>query len=76
MWSVYEGLEGPLGSAGAYFRSGIVAHVLANLHAKKGKSFTPADFMPREKAHKREAPQDMLKKLMGLAMVHGEMNKG
>lgn len=50
-WMAFDRLE-PIGGPGADFRAGIVASTVANVaRGKRGKAFSPADFMP---AHRRE----------------------
>lgn len=45
-WKGYYLLE-PWGEWRADLRSGIVACVVANAHARKGNSYRPSDFMPK-----------------------------
>jgi hypothetical protein len=45
-WAAYYQLD-PFGSARGDIQAGVVASTMANIHAKKGHTFTPADFLPR-----------------------------
>lgn len=46
-WQAYCTVE-PFGPPAEFFRAGIVAAMLANVHRKKNqKPFTPEDFMPK-----------------------------
>lgn len=44
-WAAFYQIE-PFGEYREDLRAGIVASTLANIHAKKGHSFKPKDFMP------------------------------
>jgi hypothetical protein len=44
-WAAYYQLD-PFGSHRGDLSAAIVASTMANIHAKKGHRFTPADFMP------------------------------
>lgn len=45
-WQAYCALE-PFGPEAEYWRAGLIASILANVHRKKNqKPFTPEDFMP------------------------------
>lgn len=45
-WAAYYQLD-PFGSYRADLQAGVVASTMANIHAKKGHTFGPSDFMPR-----------------------------
>jgi uncharacterized protein DUF4035 len=45
-WAAYYSLD-PFGAKRGDMQAAIVASTMANIHAKKGHRFTPADFMPR-----------------------------
>lgn len=47
-----------------YYQSALICAVLCNINRdpKKGKTFSPADFMPTKEA-KKQSPQDMLSKI-------------
>ena len=45
-WAAYYQID-PFGSHRADIQAGVVASTMANIHAKRGHSFTPADFIPR-----------------------------
>ena len=45
-WAAYYQLD-PFGSYRADLQAGVVASTMANIHAKKGHTFGPADFIPR-----------------------------
>lgn len=45
-WMAFYHLQ-PFGLYREDLRAAIVANVMANIHAKKGHSFTPKDFMPK-----------------------------
>lgn len=54
-WMAYYSIE-PWGEQPAYLRAGVVASTMANvMRGKKGRSFTPDEFMPKEP--KRPAPK-------------------
>ena len=56
-WVAYAELE-PFGEERADLRSGIVASVIANVNRdpKKGKAYSPSDFIPKFGAEKKVAP--------------------
>jgi hypothetical protein len=45
-WAAYYQID-PFGSHRADIQAGVVASTMANIHAKRGHSFTPADFIPQ-----------------------------
>ena len=45
-WAAYYQLD-PFGSHRADIQAGVVASTMANIHAKRGHSFTPTDFIPQ-----------------------------
>lgn len=53
-WMAYDRIE-PFGDERADLRSAIVASTFANIHARKGKSFAPVDFMPFTEKPKEQA---------------------
>ena len=69
-WAAYYQLE-PFGEYRGDLRAGIVASTLANIHAKKGHSFTPADFMQRfqpaeaKRGMTADEAMDALKRIAG-----------
>lgn len=44
----------------ADYRAGIIASVIANVNTPKEKSYSPEDFMPREKEKKQQNWKDQL----------------
>jgi hypothetical protein len=59
-WMVYEEENGPLGPSRADQLAALVAAVIANANrGKRGRTFKPADFMPRwGKRRRRQTPEE------------------
>ena len=54
-WMAFDRLE-PIGGPAADFRTGILASTVANVaRGKRGKAFSPVDFMPALKREKKLA---------------------
>lgn len=54
-WMALAQVDGPWWMERDDLRAGIIASTIANVHARKGKSFAPRDFMPyRDGPPKRE----------------------
>lgn len=74
-WAAYYRID-PFGSHRADIHAGIVASTLANIHARKGHRFTPADFIPtfgEPEKSKTMAPNDIHNTL---AMMFGRPRHG
>lgn len=69
-WAAYYQLA-PFGEYRQDIRAGIVASTMANVHAKKGHSFTPKDFMPTfepakpKRSMTADEAMDALKRIAG-----------
>lgn len=62
-WMQFFTLE-PFGSEVEFYRFGIIASVLANVNRdpkKRGKPFTPVDFIPTPKADKARRDKEAMK---------------
>jgi len=74
-WIEYHAIE-PWGEPAAWYRSGILASLIANIHrAKNAPPFTPADFMPKNPERtkpKKQSPEEMKTALLQIAAA----NKG
>ncbi|MEQ8251579.1 MAG: hypothetical protein RIB41_10110 [Oceanibaculum nanhaiense] len=58
-WMAFDRLE-PIGGPAADLRAGIVASTVANVaRGKRGKAFSPADFMPAQAREKKLAWQNI-----------------
>ena len=42
------------------FNSALICSVIANVHRRKGKAFSPSDFMPKEKKKQKKMSVDEL----------------
>lgn len=53
--------------------SALICSVIANVHRKKGKAFSPDDFMPKEKPKKQKAMSinDMVEVLKLVTLQNG-----
>ena len=45
-WAAYYQID-PWGTHRADIQAGVIASTVANVHAKRGHTFTPADFLPK-----------------------------
>jgi hypothetical protein len=61
----YDRIE-PFGEYRRDFRSGIIASTIANIHAAKGKSYKPSDFMPNFGERKQDSKKVLIEKIKGV----------
>lgn len=58
-WAAYERVAGPLGPERADIHAGIIASTIANAYrGKRGRRYTPADFIPKWDDLPRRSPAD------------------
>ncbi len=53
--------------------SALICSVIANVHRKKGKAYSPEDFMPKDKPKKKKemSIDDMVEVLKQITLSHG-----
>lgn len=74
-WCAFDRLE-PYGPERADLNSAIVASTIANANAPKGKSFKPADFMPKyDRLQKRQSLAEMKANFLMFANAHNGSRK-
>ena len=74
-WAAYYHLD-PFGSYRGDLQAGIIASTMANIHATKGHTFKPSDFMPT--FNEREAEHRMTPKEIHdrIEMMFGRVPRG
>lgn len=73
-WMAYARVE-PFGESRADLRCAIIACVLANIWARKGRRYKPSDFMPEfDRSVKRQSAAQMEQILAGFMVAHNAAN--
>lgn len=77
-WRALERVE-PFGEVGNYYRTGILASMLANMYRNRDTpAYTPLDFMPQFEAPVEKTPQEladtlaMIKKMQDMQLAQRE----
>lgn len=76
-WIAFAQVDGPWWSERGDLQAAIVASTLANVHARKGRRYTPRDFMPYRDARPREQSiSDMRAVMAAFTAAHNASVRG